>query len=308
MAAKSNSKKNIALVLSSGGARGLAHIGVIDELTERGYKITSVAGCSMGALVGGLYVSGNLTKFREWIVNLDKLDVFKLVDFTLSSQGFVRGERVFEKMRKMGMIPEGNIEDLPIKYVAIASDIRNSQEVQFTQGDLYKAIRASISIPNIFTPIEDNGGLLVDGGVLNPIPINRISRSENDLLIAVDLNSLETYQKPVFYKKKKEVEAIHSKKVAKLIKKWDELFSNNHHEGVENTTEKKLKLGYFDILMRTIQLMQSQMSQKTIKTYPPDVLVSISKYSCSVFEFYKGEEMIVYGREACKLALDKAGL
>jgi len=305
--AKVSTKKNVTLVLSSGGARGLAHIGVIDEIVERGYTITSIAGSSMGAFVGGLYATGNIDKFREWVVNLDKLKVFNLVDFTLSSQGFVRGERVFEKMRKLKMIPEINIEDLPIKYIAVAADIINNKEVIFDKGNLYKAIRASISIPNVFTPIEYDGGILVDGGVLNPMPINRVSRSKNDLLIAVDLNSLVSYQKPSL-PKKNETEVIHNAKVTKLIKKWDELFSSHNHEKIEKPTDPKLKLGYFDILTRSIQLMQSKLTEQTIETYPPDVLVSISKHSCSVFEFYKGEEMIAYGCEACKIAMDKAGL
>ncbi|NOU18896.1 MAG: phospholipase [Bacteroidales bacterium] len=304
---KVSTKKNVALVLSSGGARGLAHIGVIDEIVERGYTITSITGSSMGAFVGGLYATGNIDKFREWVVNLDKLRVFNLVDFTLSSQGFVRGERVFEKMRKLKMIPEINIEDLPIKYIAVAADIINNKEVIFDKGNLYKAIRASISIPNVFTPIEYDGGILVDGGVLNPMPINRVSRSKNDLLIAVDLNSLVSYQKPNL-SKKTEPDVIHSEKVTRLIKKWDELFSSHHNEKIEKPNDKKLKLGYFDILTRSIQLMQSKLTEQTIETYPPDVLVSISKYSCSVFEFYKGEEMIAYGREACKMAMDKTGL
>jgi len=149
---------------------------------------------------------------------------------------------------------------------------------------------------------------MVDGGVLNPLPINRVLRSENDLLIAVDLNSLVPYQKPEMHKNEKESEVIHSEKVTRLIKKWEELFGSHHSEDIVKTTKKELKLGYFDILARSIQLMQSKLSQQTIETYQPDVLISISKYSCSVFEFYKGEEMIAYGREACKKALDKAGL
>jgi len=305
---KSLPKKSVALVLSSGGARGLAHIGVIDELLKRGYTIDSIAGSSMGAFVGGLYSTGNLDKFREWVVNLDKLNIFNLVDFTFSSQGFVRGERVFEKMRSLKMIPNINIEDLPIKFVAVATDIMNNKEVIFTQGDLYKAIRASISIPNVFTPIEHNNGLLVDGGVLDPLPINKISRSSNDLLVAVDLNSIVPYEKPNLPKKKKEVEILHNKKVEQLIKKWDELFPiHRSHEEIKPST-KKIKLGYFDIMAHSVQLMQYKLSQQAIESHPPDVLVSISKYSCNVFEFYRGEEMIAYGREACAKALDNVGL
>lgn len=305
--AKKNSSKNVALVLSSGGARGLAHIGVIDELIERGYNITSIAGSSMGALVGGLYATNNLDKFRDWIVTLDKMDIFNLIDFTLSSQGFIKGEKIFHKMQKMKMIPDINIEDLTIKFVAIAADIIKNEEVIFDSGDLRNAIRASISIPNVFTPIEHLEGILVDGGVLNPLPLNRVSRSKNDLLIAVDLNSLAPYTKPNL-PKKKIPEVIHSEKTMKLIRKWDELFSNHHNGKDENPASQKVKINYFDILARSVQLMQSKLSMQTIETYPPDVLVNISKYSCTVFEFYKGEEMIAYGREACKKALDEAGL
>lgn len=307
MKKKSLSTKNIALVLSSGGARGLAHIGVIDVLVERGYTITSISGSSMGALVGGLYATNNLDKFRDWIVTLNKMDVFNLIDFTLSSQGFIKGEKIFHKMQKMKMIPIINIEDLPIKYVAIATDIIKNEEVIFDSGDLHNAIRASISIPNVFTPIEHFEGILVDGGVLNPLPINRVARTKDDLLIAVDLNSLVPYTEPNLPKKKGK-EIFHNEKTAKLIKKWDKFFSSHHSEKIEVATNKKLKLSYFDILARSVQLMQSKLSEQTVETYPPDVLVNISKYSCSVFEFYKGNELIAYGREACKKALDEAGL
>ncbi|HCT30413.1 MAG TPA: phospholipase [Bacteroidales bacterium] len=304
---KNTSKKNVALVLSSGGARGLAHIGVIDVLVERGYIINSIAGSSMGAMVGGLYATNNLNKFKDWIVTLDKLAIFKLIDFTFSSQGFIKGEKIFQKMHEMSMIPDINIEDLPIKFTAVATDIIKNQEIIFDSGNLHQAIRASISIPNVFTPIANTESVLVDGGVLNPIPINRVSRTKNDILIAVDLNSLEPYNKPYLPKKEK-TKVVHSEKTVKLIKKWDELFSEQHSEKSVKSITKKLKLSYFDILVRSIQLMQSKLSLQTIESYPIDVLINISKDSCSVFEFYKGEEMIAYGREACIKALDKAGL
>ena len=304
----SNSKKNVALVLSSGGARGLAHIGVIDELTRRGYNITSIAGCSMGSLIGGLYATGNLDKFRDWIVNLDKFNVFKLIDFTFSSQGFIRGEKVFQRMRRLNMNPDVNIEDLPITYSAIATDIVYGKEVVFTSGDLYKAIRASISIPNLFTPVDCNNDLLVDGGVLNPLPINRIKRMDDDILVAVDLNSLIPFEKPNLPKKGKEQEKLHNEKIAKLKKRWEELLPNHKHQESTNHLDKKVKMGYFDIMAHSIQLMQYKLSQQSIEANKPDVLVSISKYSCSIFEFYRGEEMIAYGREACAKSLDSLGL
>lgn len=305
---KTSTNKNVALVLSSGGARGLAHIGVIDVLTQRGFNITSITGSSIGAFVGGLYATGNLDRFRDWVINLDKLNVFNLFDFTFSSQGFVRGDRLFDKMRKMKMIPVINIEDLPIKYIAVATDIMNNKEIVFSEGDLYKAIRASISIPNVFTPQEYNDGLLVDGGVLNPLPICKSPRNKDDILIAVDLNSIVDYEKPLLPKKKKEHEILHNRKVEELLKKWEGLFPNHKNHEIEKHPDKKIKLGYFDIMAHSVQLMQYKLSQHAIDAHNPDVLVSISKFSCSVFEFYKGEEMIAYGREACTKALNNAGL
>jgi NTE family protein len=303
----SNKSKNVALVLSSGGARGLAHIGVIEELVDRGYSINSIAGSSMGALVGGLYATNNLRKFRDWVVTLDKLDIFKLIDFTVSSQGFIKGDKIFHKMQEMGMIPNVKIEDLSIFYTAVATDITKNQEVIFSSGDLLKAIRASISIPNVFTPIKENSSILVDGGVLNPMPINRIARTKDDILIAVDLNSLNPYIQPTSLNKEKK-EKTHNDKTQKLIKKWDELFGIQHIDKSTKSKSKNSEPSYFDILAASIQLMQARLTQQSLENIKPDILVNISKNSCSVFEFYKGEEMINYGHEACKKALAEAGL
>ena len=180
-------KKTVSLVLSSGGARGIAHIGVIEELENRGYTIGSVSGTSMGALVGGIYAAGGLKLLKEWMLTLDRLEVFSLVDFTLTRSGMVKGEKVLKEMRKL--IPDKNIEDFSISYTAIATDIINDKEVVFDKGSLYNAIRASISIPTVFTPFEHQGVKMVDGGVINPIPLNRVKRSENDLVVAVDVNA-----------------------------------------------------------------------------------------------------------------------
>ena len=180
-------KKKIALVLGSGGARGIAHIGVIRELADQGYQITSVAGSSMGALIGGIYASGKLDDYEKWLRTLDKLDVFNLVDFTLSSNGIIKADRVLNEIRKF--IPDRNIEDLPIPFTAVATDIRNKKEVCFSSGSLYKAIRASISIPMVITPAMVDGVLMVDGGVLNPVPVNRVKRQPDDLLVAVNVNA-----------------------------------------------------------------------------------------------------------------------
>ncbi|MGX1085117.1 putative acylesterase/phospholipase RssA [Pseudomonas sp. AP3_22 TE3818] len=158
-------KKRVALVLGSGGARGYAHIGVIEEIERRGYDIACIAGCSMGAVVGGIYAAGKLNEYRDWIESLDYLDVLRLVDVSFRL-GAIRGEKVFGQIRKI--VGEINIEDLRIPYTAVAADLTNQQEIWFQEGCLHQAMRASAAIPSLFTPVMQGNRMLVDGGILNP--------------------------------------------------------------------------------------------------------------------------------------------
>ncbi|NWC09813.1 patatin-like phospholipase family protein [Pseudomonas agarici] len=189
-------KKRVALVLGSGGARGYTHIGVIEEIERRGYEITCIAGCSMGAVVGGIYAAGKLEEYRKWIESLDYLDVLRLVDVSFRL-GAIRGEKVFGQIRKI--VGEINIEDLRIPYTAVATDLTNQQEIWFQEGCLHQAMRASAAIPSLFTPVMQGNRMLVDGGILNPLPIVPVVSSHCDLIIAVNLNSTNQkhYQLPV---------------------------------------------------------------------------------------------------------------
>ena len=189
-------KKRIALVLGSGGARGYAHIGVIEELESRGYEIACIAGCSMGAVVGGIYAAGKLDQYRDWIQSLDYLDVLRLVDVSFRL-GAIRGEKVFGQIRNI--VGEINIEDLRIPYTAVATDLTHQQEIWFQEGCLHQAMRASAAIPSLFTPVMQGNRMLVDGGLLNPLPIVPVVSSHCDLIIAVNLNSTSqnSYQLPV---------------------------------------------------------------------------------------------------------------
>lgn len=179
--------RKISLVLSGGGARGIAHIGVLEEIEKQGHEVHSITGTSMGAVVGGIYASGQIKEFKEWILNLNKIDVFKLVDFTLFNNGFIKGDRVFKELSTF--IEDKQIQNMPIKFSATATDLIAGKEVLFTEGSLFTAMRASIAIPNVLTPLKNEGSILVDGGVVNNIPINHAQRIKDDILIAVNVNS-----------------------------------------------------------------------------------------------------------------------
>ncbi len=289
-------KQSISLVLSGGGARGLAHIGVIEELIKRNYEITSVAGTSMGSVVGGIYALGNLQEYKEWMYTLDRRKVFNLVDFTWRGLGIIKGDRVLDKIKEF--IDDKNIEDLNIPFVAIATDIKNNKEVVFDKGSVFSAIRASIAIPTVITPVPTEDGLLVDGGVLNNIPVNRVKRMDNDQLVVVDVNaSIPVYRPPISKKKQAEQESAYLKKIKS--------FYNHLHKMVPTTEPKEGKLGYLDLIERSMNLMMHQISDQAIKKHKPDVLIQVSRDSCSAFDFYKAEELVEIGRHAAKKALDK---
>ncbi len=287
-------KQSIALVLGSGGARGLAHIGVIEEFEKQGFEINSVAGTSMGALIGGLYAMDKLQDYKEWSLTLDKVDVFNLIDFTFSSQGLIKADRVINKMKTF--IADKNIEDLKIPFSAVATDITNEKEVVFTTGSIYEAVRASIAIPTVFTPVKKDNVLLVDGGVLNPIPVNRVKRIGNDILVAVNAYADIPHTKGKKQTKKQlEVQSFYDKNIKKFKQKLNNIIPKSN----------KSKLGYFKLLNATTSAMIHQISEMTLDIYKPDILVNISKHACSTFDFFKAEQLIEIGRLAAKESIEK---
>lgn len=301
-----NPSQKIALVLSSGGARGLAHIGAIEVLQENGYSIASISGSSMGALVGGLFAAGKLEEFKKWAEGMDKMDILSLIDFTISNKGIVKGEKVFDKMQKLNMIPDINIEDLPIPYTAVAVDIINNKKVIFTKGSLIKAIRASISIPSVFTPMPYTDSLLVDGGVLSPLPIEHIHRTKGDMLVAVDVNALIPYNKPFLSNEEGDKTWLNNEKIQALFKKWDNLFGHEEKDSEQKVKKPSNKnIGYYSLLVRSLQLMQTQLTQYAIELQQPKLVIPISQKSATAFEFYRSKELIEYGRIQCRKALKK---
>jgi NTE family protein len=286
-------KQKVSLVLSGGGARGIAHIGVLEELEEQGYSIGSITGTSMGALVGGIYAMGKLDEFKSWLLTLDKLKVFALVDFTFSSQGLIKGDKVFNRMKKF--ISDRKIEDLEIPYAAVAVDLLNKKEVVFKKGSILEAIRASIAIPTIFTPVNKENALLVDGGVLNNIPTNHAKRFPKDLLVAVNVNADIPLVRPAVVKKEiKARQSIYWKKISEFQSQLQK----------SSSSKSKENLGYFDLINKTISLMTEHIAQTTIESHPPDILINISKKSCGTFDFFKAEELVEIGRHSARKILE----
>ena len=289
-------KRKAALVLSSGGARGFAHIGAIRVLLDHGFEITSVAGTSMGALVGGIFATGRLNVYTQWLSTLDKKTMLSLVDFTISADGIIKGHKVLEEMQVL--IPDVNIEDLPIPYAAVATDIHNRQERVFNKGSLYDAIRASISIPGVFTPVKSDGMVLVDGGVVNPLPLNRVKRQPGDLLIAIDVNGpsvvrskTESLDKP--HKNN------HELKLLELMRLGQINLLNR---------PKKEQYTYYQLLTQSARLMLQRITDLTLQLYPPDIVVRIPMNAFGTYHFYKYNEIIAAGEKATLKALKKAGI
>ena len=288
MADVMNGKKDVALVLSSGGARGLAHIGAIEELLAHGYRITSIAGSSMGALVGGVYAAGKLEAFREWVKTIDKKRMLELIDFSLSINHLAKGDRIIEAI--MEFVPDVAIEDLPIPYCAVATDLTSGREVLFNKGSLFKAIRASITLPTFYKPVERDGMVLIDGGVINPIPLNRVKRQEGDILVGVDVN-------------------VHDFK-----SQWEEMHKSP--EPKKNDTSLKTKildmltpddinLNYYTVLSRASRMMIHQNSILMAELMKPDILVDIQMDKYGVFDFYKSEKIVALGQKKMSQAINR---
>lgn len=280
-------KTKVALALGSGGARGLTQIGVIEELEKNNMEVVSISGTSIGSLIGGLYANRHLQDFKRWISNLDESGVFDLVDFTLNKQGFVKGERVFNEMRKF--IPDVHIEDLPIPYAAVTADLNSHKEEIITSGNLFSAIRASVAVPSVLTPVKSNGQLFVDGGVVNPLPITALPKSDAELTIAVNLCGPKT-EKELLKKKDKD------KRTKSWMDKIQRQFSDSFKEYFISGSKSKSELNYFEVVNSSFDLMQDRLTEITLEKTQPDILVNVPRNIAGTFEFDKAEELIEFGK------------
>ena len=298
-------QKKVQLVLGSGGARGIAHIGVIQMLLQDGYEIVDVIGCSMGAVVGGMYCSGFLPQYTEWLLKQTKNDVYRLFDITFSRQGFVKGERIFGVLEQLA--GKQLIETLPIPFVAIATDMLTRTEVHFNQGDLYKALRASTGIPGVFTPVAENKSLFVDGGVLNPLPVNLVKRRDDAIIVAVNLNG--SFSNEEVSGKEPEIHDAHQTESESqtVITKLRRFF-NSASETQKPLTGEAPSLSMFELLNASYDATLDRLVEVTLATSPADILVEIPRNTCSVFEFYRAAELIDIGKASYTKAMVKSGL
>lgn len=315
--------KKVALALSSGGPRGFAYIGAIEELLSRGYEISSVAGSSAGSLVGGIFAAGGLEAFKEWLYSLDPVKVISLMDFSISRNYLVKGERVIRAIKER--VPEVNIEDLPIPFTAVATDLYTGEEILFREGPLFDAIRASISVPSMFRPVKWNGRTLVDGGMVNTLPLNRVSRTEGDILVGFNVNRIDKEGIGSFISARnaladgeaamiakartmlKDSQAVKEKGM-ELIKEALASQKIEKHliaKGKENNIPVDADNNYASILLRSFGIMNHTIAQMGIELCPPDILVSLPYDSFhGVYGYSHAEEIVEAGRSLMAKALD----
>ncbi|HSH48048.1 MAG TPA: patatin-like phospholipase family protein [Halomonas sp.] len=317
------SGKRVGLVLGSGGARGYAHIGVIEALESRGYEVVALSGCSMGALIAGIYAAGQLQAYRDWVCQLDYLDVLKLVDVTWSPMGAMKAAKVMGKLGEL--VGDVRIEDLPIPLTTVATDLVRQREVWFQSGSLLQAIRASIAVPGVITPSHRGEQMLVDGGLLNPLPIIPSVATHADLVVAVNATahtpapvSLESLLPPddVAKERAKEKSRVAARPNAggnSDSEHWIEgmrnmtrrLFSNGDNgEGQPRKESERPTWGRLDVVMASFDTTQAALAKYKVAGYPPDILIEVPKTVCGAYEFHRAEALITLGRHLSHQALD----
>lgn len=302
--------KRVALVLGSGGARGLAHIGAIEALEERGYTISSIAGCSMGSIIAGMYAAGQLKEAKEWFLRVDKQLILRMMDINLlSGNSLVKGERIIRELEKV--VPDRPIEELNIPCSLVASDMMNTEEVVFRSGSLFEAVRASISIPLFFQPVQMGNRLLIDGGILNPLPLHVVERQEGDLLVAMDISGkdampVETEYEPI------DVEG----KIKELIesgipvpKSWENQLRSWGRK-VNHLRESRAKdlgrnVNFFGLIDRMSDMQIQQNTLLSLRLTPPDVHAVMRQYAYNTFDFDKAEQIIADGKQIMNESLNK---
>ncbi|MCF8459164.1 MAG: patatin-like phospholipase family protein [Flavobacteriales bacterium] len=298
---------SVSLALGSGGARGLAHIGVIQVLKEEGFTIGNIAGTSMGACVGGIYCAGKLDVFEDWITKINKRETFRLMDFTMSTQGMLKGQKVLDHLKTI--LGEIRIEDFDIPYTAVATDVRAKEEIWMRTGDLYTVIRASSSIPTLMMPSKLNERLLIDGGVLNPLPLEPLMPKTTDLVVAVNINANaenHTRHREILLssgldklqEQSEEETTAYTSRMVNSVKGWLNMTKSPEGDAVQEST-----LNYLGMLNKTYDFMQDRMCEQSIEIHKPDIVINIPRTVGTTLEFYRAKEMVEEGKIAAKKAI-----
>lgn len=287
-------KKRISLVLGSGGAKGLAHIGVIRWLEENGFEIASVSGSSIGALVGGIYAAGKLDEFEQWVRAITKADMVTLMDISWGRGGLIKGDKIINTLTDL--VGDQTIEELPVSFTAVATDIRGEREVWLNSGSLFQAIRASISLPMFFTPVQVDGLTLIDGGVLNPVPIAPTFGDKTDMTIAVNLGArvqeeTSVPHKPISVEKDENPDL--QNKVARFFKSFQK----------PEAEQQEPDWSASEVANQAFDAMQSTLARQKLAAYPPDMVVEVARNACGTLEFNRAAEMIDLGYQRAGICL-----
>jgi NTE family protein len=283
---------SVSLVLGSGGARGLAHIGVIQWLSENGYRIASISGSSIGALVGGIYATDKLDVYTQWVSALERMHVLRLLDPTIGSPGIFKGERIMNVLRDL--IGDCAIEDLGISFTAVATDLVSREEVWLREGKLFDAIRASIATPLVFTPFRHGGRTLLDGALVNPVPISPTLQDDTDLTVVVNLSG-PALADPVPHDSALDAEGNgYRAKIGKFI------------DGLQPSRKvEQSRHGLLDVAFFSMQAMQDTISQLRLAGNTANVMVEIPRNAFGFFEFWRATDLIQLGRKTAALAFAK---
>jgi NTE family protein len=290
--------ESVSLVLGSGGARGLAHIGVIRALEERDLRVRRIAGTSIGAVIGGIYAAEELDTYVRWVTQLRKADMVRLLDFSFTRTSLFKGERIIGVLKDL--IGDRQIENLPVGFTAVATAIEEQREVWLNKGSLFNAINASIAVPGIFSPVTIDGRLLVDGGLVNPVPIAPTLNDATDITIAVNLGGTTEHYRPVekasAHKPEKEDEGYRAA-IGRFVSSLR-----------ENETDAEGPPGVVELLLQSFDVMQGSIARLKLAAYAPDIVVDVPRDSCSFFEFHRASEMVDLGYRNAIAALENAEL
>ncbi|MDN4482678.1 patatin-like phospholipase family protein [Demequina lignilytica] len=316
-----STRPRIALALGSGGARGYAHMGVLDEIAARGWEVVAVAGTSMGAVVGALHAVGGVEAYRAWVEPMGRREVLRWMDPAFKGAGAIRADRLMSRLDRI--LGSSRIEDLPIPYTAVATDLLSQTEVWFTSGPVIEAIRASIAIPTVFTPVQRDGMLLADGGILNPVPVIPLAAVRADAIIAVNLAGttrggnaaqppvdsggplvrLPRLRLPSFHVAEPRLVGMITDRLRARGEQGDDALVEASPVEAE-PGEPPLAVSTLDVIDRSLQTLQNTVQRYRLAGYPPDVMVTVPSDACGTLDFHRATEMIALGRALAREAFD----